>query len=255
MGEQFEQVDLSAASFRKVHLNGARFRMVDLSGVVLRDVSLAAASIDGSELDGLRIDGVEIAPLVEAELDRRYPGRAWRRASDPAELRTAWDAIQDSWAAAYERAAALPAGSVDVSVDGEWSFARTLRHLVFATDAWLGAIQGEQRAFHPWGEPFSELAEFVAEPLTDPAANPSYAEVRELRADRVARVRDFLAEVSPQRLAEEVEGPLWEDGRKLSVLRCLRVILNEECEHLRFADRDLAVLEAGGTGATLVTPV
>ena len=35
--------------------------------------------------------------------------------------------------------AAMPRETVDVSVDGEWSFAQTLRHLVFATDVWLGA--------------------------------------------------------------------------------------------------------------------
>jgi hypothetical protein len=40
------------------------------------------------------------------------------------------------------------------------------------------------------------------------------------------------------------EGPLWEGGERLTVLRCLRVILNEECEHLRFATRDLAAIEA-----------
>jgi DinB superfamily/Pentapeptide repeats (8 copies) len=247
MAESFDNADLTGARFRKVQLNEARFRMVDLSGVVMRDVSLAGAAIDGSEIDGLRIDGVEVAPLVEAELTRRYPARALRRASDPAELRTAWDAIERSWAAAVERAAALPAGSVDLSVEDEWSFAQTLRHLVFATDAWLGAIRGEQRSFHPWGEPFTQLTEFVDEPVTalgiDAAATPSYAEVLELRADRVGQMRDFLAGVSPERLAEEVEGPLWEYGRRLSVLRCLRVILNEECEHLRFAERDLAAIE------------
>lgn len=243
MPQEFDHVDLTGARFRKVRLNEARFRMVDFSGAQLRDVSLQGASIDGSEIDGLTIDGVEVAPLVEAELDRRYPARALRRASDPAELRVAWKAVEDSWAAMYERAGALPEGGVDVSVEGEWSFARTLRHLVFATDAWLGAIQGEQRAFHPWGEPFTELAEFVPEPLTDPTASPSYAEVLALRADQVARVRDFLATVTPEGLAEEVEGPLWEDGRHLSVLRCLRVILNEERDHLRYADRDLTLLE------------
>ncbi|HST65151.1 MAG TPA: DinB family protein [Mycobacteriales bacterium] len=253
MSEEFAHADLSGARFRKVQLTGARFRMVDLSGAVLRDVSLAGAAIDGSEIDGLRIDGVEIAPLVEAELTRRHPARSLRRASDPEQLRAAWDAIQQEWAAAVERAAALPAGSVDVSVEGEWSFARTLRHLVFATDAWLGAIEGRQRSFHPWGEPFSELTDFVAEPVTalgvDPAASPSYPEVLALRADRVGQVRDFLAGVSPQRLAEEVEGPLWEHGRRLSVLRCLWVILTEECEHLRFAERDLDAI-----AATTVTP-
>jgi hypothetical protein len=254
MPENFDHVDLTGARFRKVQLTGARFRMVDLSGAVLRDISLAGASIDGSELDGLRIDGVEVAPLIAAELTRRYPARALLpAATDPAGLRAAWAAIEDDWAPVYARAAALPAGSVDVSVEDEWSFAQTLRHLVFATDAWLGAVHGELRAFHPWGQAFTELAEFVDEPVTalgvDPDASPSYAEVLELRADRVARVRDFLAGVGPERPAEEVEGPLWEHGERLAVLRCLRVILNEECEHLRFADRDLAAIEARSPAA------
>lgn len=250
MPEDFEHVDLAGARFRKVRLNDARMRMVDLSGVVMRDVSLAGGSIDGSEIDGLRIDGVEVAPLIEAELDRRFPARALRRATDPAELRAAWAAIEQAWAAAYQRAAALPAGSVDVRVEDEWSFAQTVRHLIFATDGWLGAVQGTDRPFHPWGQPFSELPEFVERPVTelgiDPDATPSYDEVLAVRAERVARVRDFLAGVGPQRLAEEVEGPVWEGGERLTVLRCLRVILNEECEHLRFATRDLAVLEETG---------
>ncbi len=248
MPENFEHADLTGARFRKVQLNDARMRMVDLSGVVMRDVSLAGASIDGSEIDGLRIDGVDVAPLIEAELNRRFPARALRRANDPAELRAAWTAIEWAWAAAYARAAELPAGSVDVRVEDEWSFAQTVRHLIFATDAWLGAVQGVDRPFHPWGQPFSDLPEFIAQPVTDlgvdPDATPSYDEVLTVRAERVARVRVFLAGVGPEQLADEVEGPVWEGGEKLTVLRCLRVILNEECEHLRFAVRDLGVLEA-----------
>ena len=77
------------------------------------------------------------------------------------------------------------------------------------------------------------------------AATPSYAEVLDLRADRVARVREFLTEVSPERLTDEVAGPVWEGGERLSVFRCLRVIFNEECEHHRFAARDLDLIEAG----------
>jgi hypothetical protein len=246
-GAEFDHADLTGARFRKTHLNDARFRMVDLSGVDLRDVSLAGAAVWGSDIDGLRIDGVEIAPLVAAELDRRYPERAWRDATDPAGLRAAWTAIQDGWAATYGRVGTMPAGTVDVSVDGEWSFAQTLRHLVFATDGWLGAIRGEPMPFHPWGMPFSELEEFAgpsADLGIDPAATPSYEEVLALRADRVARVSGFLAEVTPERLAEEVVGPMWEDGRRLSVYRCLRVIFNEECEHRRFAERDLDTVAA-----------
>jgi hypothetical protein len=247
-GTEFTGADLTGARFRKVHLNDARFRMVDLSGVVMRDVSLSGASIDGAEIDGLLIDGVEVAPLIEAELMRREPARALRRASDPAGLQAAWTAIQQSWSAAYDRVAALPAGAVDVSVEEEWSFAQTLRHLVFATDAWLGAILGDDRPFHPWGLPFSDLTEFVGSPADlgiDPDATPSYADVLDLRADRVARVREFLRDVTPQRLSEDCAGPVWEGGERLSVLRCLRVILNEECEHLRFAQRDLDAVDAG----------
>ena len=222
-GARFDGADLTGARLRRVHLNDAEFRMVDLTGARLRDVSLSGAEIEG-EIDGLRVNGVEVAPLIEAELS------------------AAWVAIRQSWAAAYERVATMPAGTADVSVAGEWSFTETLRHLVFATDAWLGAVLGSERPFHPWGLAFTEVAEFVERPDElglDAAAAPTYAEVLELRASRAAQVADFLAEVTPERLAEDVEGPAWEHGRRLSVLRCVWVILNEECEHLRFALRDL----------------
>lgn len=249
---EFTGVDLTGARFRKVHLNGARFRMVDLSGVVMRDVELAGASIDGI-IDGLQVNGVEVAPLVEAELARRYPGRVLIRASDPAGLQAAWAAIERDWAAAYERVAAMPAGTVDVSVEEEWSFSQTLRHLVFATDAWLGAIRGEDRPYHPWGLPFTGLTDFSggsSDLGIDRGAAPSYTAVLDLRRDRVARVRGLLAWVTPERLAEERDGPVWEGDLRLSVLRCLRIILNEECEHLRYAERDLALIEAGAAQET-----
>jgi len=37
----------------------------------------------------LRVNGVDVAPLVEAELNRRFPGRADRRTGDPDGLRAA----------------------------------------------------------------------------------------------------------------------------------------------------------------------
>lgn len=247
-GAEFVHVDLTGARFRKVQLNDAVFRMVDLSGVVMRDISLAGAAIDGGEIDGLLINGVNVAPLVEAELTRREPARALRRAADPPGLRAAWTALERSWATSYDRATALPAGTVDISVAEEWSFAQTLRHLVFVTDAWLGAILGEERPFHPWGVPFTDLPEFLDETVDigiDTEATPSYAEVLDLRADRVARVRQLLSDVSPEGLAEECVGPVWERGERLSVRRCLWVVLAEECEHHRFAERDLDLIEAG----------
>ena len=81
---------------------------------------------------------MDVVPFVEAELNRRFPGRAARRAGDPDGLRAAWAVLERTWAETLARVAAMPAGTVDISVDGEWSFAQTLRHLVMATDTvWM----------------------------------------------------------------------------------------------------------------------
>src|SRR6476469_8445376 len=156
-----ESDDLHAATFVDKDLRGARFVRSDLSGAVMRGVDVDGADIDAPWLlDGggpLRVNGVDVVPFVEAELDRRFPGRADRRATDPAGLRSAWASLERTWMATVARAAAMPAGTVDVSVDGEWSFAQTLRHLIMATDTWLrGAILRIDRPFHPIGQPNSE---------------------------------------------------------------------------------------------------
>ncbi len=148
--------DLQKAEFRGVNLSGARFVESDLSGVVMRGVDIARADIDAPWLfeDGnvLLVNGVDVAPFVDAELNRRFPGRAERRAEDPDGLRAAWAALERTWAATLDRVAAMPAGTVDISVGGEWSFAQTLRHLVHATDMWLGrGILELEQPFHPLG--------------------------------------------------------------------------------------------------------
>src|SRR5215831_11114824 len=88
-GARFEQVDLTGAEFTAVDLSRARFRAVDLVGVVMRGVELRDVDIHG-ELRNVRVNGVDIAPLVEAELDRRYPDRATMRPTDAAGFREAW---------------------------------------------------------------------------------------------------------------------------------------------------------------------
>jgi hypothetical protein len=242
--------DLRGSEFIGVDLRGARFAEADLSGVVMRGVNAEGVDIDDPLLcDGgsyLRVNGVDVIPFVEAELNRRFPGRAARRAEDPDGLRAAWSAVERAWSATLARVAAMPAGTVDLPVGGEWSFAQTLRHLVLATDIWLGrAILQIEQPFHPIGllhagEDGIDVPVFTTVP-------PSYAEVLEVRAGRVAMVRDFLATITSDVLAEPRKNAN-DPGRPETVRSCLHVILREEWEHLRYAVRDLDAIEGERTG-------
>ena len=239
--------ELRGAEFVDVDLRGARFIGADLSGVVMRGVDVSGADIDAPWLphgDFLRINGVDVVPLVEAELDRRFPGRADRRAADPDGLRAAWAALERTWAATLERAAAMPAGTVDVSVGGEWSFAQTLRHLVLATDMWLGrAILEIEQPFHPLGLMDSGSEDEGSDMSIFTTIAPSYADVLEARAGRVAMVRDFLATVTADELDTTQQNPHNPEYPE-TTRSCLHVILEEEWEHHRFAVRDLDAIEA-----------
>jgi hypothetical protein len=240
--------DLQGAQFFGANLSGARFVGADLAGVVMRGVDVQGAEIDSPWLfDGghLHVNGIDVIPLVDAELNRRFPGRGDRRARDPDGLRAAWAALERAWAATLERAATMPAGTVDVSVGGEWSFAQTLRHLVFATDVWLRrAVLGIEQPYHPLGQTDASVKDdddvdraiFVT-------GIPAYADVLAARAERVAMVRDFLAGVTPAELAAQRQNP-WEPERNESVRSCLHVILEEEWEHHRYAVRDLDTIAA-----------
>ncbi|MGS0683972.1 DinB family protein [Nakamurella sp. GG22] len=240
--------DLQGAEFLAANLRGARFIRADLSGVVMRGVDLQEADIDAPWLfDGdsfLRINGVDVIGFVDAELNRRFPGRADRRAGDPAGLQSAWAALERTWAVTLERVAAMPAGTVDISVGGEWSFAQTLRHLVLATDAWLGrAVMEVEQPFHPLGQAGPEAAEDGMDLSIFVTGTPSYADVLDARAGRVAMVRDFLAAVTPEELATTRQNP-WAPAYPETTLSCLHVILEEEWEHHRYAVRDLDAIQA-----------
>src|SRR5215475_1603710 len=204
--------DLQEAEFAGANLRGARFVGSNLSGIVMRGVDVSGADIDSPWIfdDGasLYVDGVDVVPFVDAELNRRFPGRSDRRAGHPDGLRAAWARLERTWAATLERVAAMPAGTVDVSVGGEWSFAQTLRHLVMATDTWLGrAILGIEQPYHSLGQPDSSAAGDGLDMSIFTTVTPSYAEVLEVRAGRVAMVRDFLATTTPKLLAETRKNP------------------------------------------------
>jgi uncharacterized protein YjbI with pentapeptide repeats len=245
-GSRFERVDLSGAELRAVDLSGARFAGVDLSGAVMRGVELANVSIYG-ELLNVTVNGVDIAPLVDAELNRRYPDRAKMRPAGPAGFREAWDLLERLWGQTAERARRLPAELLHESVDGEWSFIETIRHLAFATDAWTRrAILGDPSPWDPLDLPWDEMPDTPGVPR-DRDVRPSLDVVLELRRDRMSTVRRVLEDLTDASLdahTEPVEGPGWPRPRSYPVRECLLVILNEEWEHRLYAERDLDALEA-----------
>ena len=138
----------------------------------------------------------------------------------------------------------MPAGTVDASIGGEWSFAQTLRHLIMATDTWLGrAILEIEQPFHPIGQPNAEYETDGNDMSVFSRRTPFYAEVLETRAGRVAMVRDFLASTTPDDLAAKRKNP-WASEYPETVLSSLHTILEEEWEHHRYAVRDLDAIEA-----------
>ncbi len=237
------------AEFVDANLRGARFVRTDLSGAVMRAVDVAGADVDAPWLlngeSSLLVNGVDVAPYVETELNRRFPGRAERRAEDPDALRAAWATLERTWAATLERVAAMPEETVDVSVDGEWSFAQTLRHLVMATDTWLrGAILEVDDPYHPIGQPNAEYETDGYDLSVFVTGTPPYPDVLDARAGRVTMVREFLATVTSDELAAPRRNP-WGPSYPETVRSCLHTILEEEWEHHRYAVRDLDAIEAG----------
>lgn len=240
--------DPGQPTFADTDLRGARFVRCDLSGAVLRAVHVDGLEVDAPWLleggQGLWVNGVDVAPFVAAELERRFPGLALSTASDPDGLRAAWTAAERAWAGAVERAAAMPPGSVEASVDGEWSLSQTLRHLVMATDIWLRrTVLGLDDALSPLGQPHDEYAQDGYDTSVFSWTDPSWAEVLQVRAERQRQVRALLDELTPEALEQTREHP-WAPGRELTVRHCVHTILHEEWEHLRFALRDLDALDA-----------
>jgi hypothetical protein len=244
-GSRFERVDLTGAEFRAVDLVNARFRGVDLSGVVMRGVELADVDLYG-EIQNVTINGVDIGPLVNAELDRRYPDRASMRPVDPAGFREAWNVVERLWGETIDRARRVDPQLLHESVDDEWSFIETLRHLVFATDCWIRrAILGDPSPWDRLDLPWDEMPDTLGVPR-DRDVRPSLDEILEVRGDRMSTVRaviDGLTDESLRGHTEPVEGPGWPEPRSYPVRECLLCILNEEWEHRLYAERDLDALD------------
>jgi uncharacterized damage-inducible protein DinB len=247
--EHDDTVTYRGARFEGTDFSGATFRDCDLRGVKVVDAWLVDTNISGL-IGNLTVNDVDVTAFVEAELDRRNPERARVRQMRTAdEYRATWDTLERLWSDTVERARRLPEHARHERVDDEWSFVETLRHLVFATDAWASrTILDDPTPYHRLGYPHSSYPPADAAALgVDLDARPSFDEVLEARTDRVAVVRRIVAGLTD----EELERPCTrspapgypEESRRVG--KCLQVVMTEECEHRRYAERDLAVLEAG----------
>ena len=242
----FDHVEMKGARFYVADLTGARFDQVDMSGVVMRGAELVNVDISG-EVWNLTINGVDVAPLINAELDRRQPDRVKMRPTDPAGFREAWDIVERLWDGTVARARRLEPELLHESVDGEWSFIQTLRHLVFATDSWIRrAILGDPRPWDPLDLPWDGMNDEPGIPR-DRDARPSLDEVLALRKDRMATMRQVLTDLTDEKLNSHtvaVTEPGWPRPESYPVRECLLCILNEEWHHRLYAERDLDVLES-----------
>ena len=244
MGYPSSMEDHRTERYDESDFTGTRFHGAILNEVVITDSWVEDVAISGV-VRSLTVNGVEVAAYVEAELDRRHPVRPLLRSDDIDGLRAGWSAVERTAAETLARARSLPPEVLDASVDGEWSYLETIRHLVMATDRWIsGPVLGEAEPFHRLGRPNDPLDE-VPDGVFDLDARPSLDEVvavRRGRQDRVAALLEELAD-DPAGLDREVPSP---NGGATTVRYCIQVVLREEWWHDQYATRDLAVLEAAG---------
>ena len=236
MPEEFEG-DLAGAVFWGADLNGARFRDVNLTDAKISHAWLVNVDIDAL-VDELVINGVDVTAYVN-ERDPWYPLRAMLRPSSPEGMRATWAALEDEWAKTIIRAQALPEGTLNESVNDEWTFVQTLRHLVFAMDKWFTATS-PRRTLPPDRVAEHRLRRLpVARPRSRPDAVLS--EVVAVRADRATRFRDYLASVATTDFKRPID--VLENGTN-SLQECIYTVFEEEFWHNRYAQRDLTQLEA-----------
>ncbi len=254
-GAHFERVNLRHASFSGVSFRDAKMRAVDLSGAEIRGALLHGVRIRGTELSDVDIsgelnnvivNGVDIAPLVERELNLRMPDRAKMHPEDVEGFKEAWVILARLWEDTIQRARSLPAEALHARVDGEWSFIETLRHLNFASAAWVGRmILGDPSPWHPLDLPWDEAPGWEGIPW-DRDARPTLEAVLAVRRNRHTMVGGVVESLTDEQLAARVSRPEpgWPRIEEFPFTECLRIVLNEEWEHRQYAERDLTALEA-----------
>ncbi|HKH05331.1 MAG TPA: DinB family protein [Acidimicrobiales bacterium] len=236
-------------------VSGRRFEEVDLSrtrvhGAFLADTKVTDAWVHSLDLSGkiesLVVNGVEVAGYVRDELERRHPELADLGSKDVPGMQRAWAKVQEIAADTLHTARALPPALLDESVDGEYSYLQTLRHLLFAADRWVtGPVLGEADQIHPLGYPYDSAPPAERASL-DMDARPTLDDVLEARAGRTELVEALVRDATDESLARVVDSP---NGGTTTVGDCIRVVIHEEWWHHRYANRDLAVLTSRANGS------
>ncbi|MEY4174599.1 MAG: hypothetical protein RI900_1764 [Actinomycetota bacterium] len=242
MAEQFEDRDLSDSVFWGVNLQRCLVRDADLSGTRFFHTLWSDVSVDGV-VDRLVVNGVDVTDYVNAH-DRWYPLRTQLEPATADSLRSAWAVLQGEWHSLLQRAGELGPQAVLQSVNGEWCLRDTLRHLLFAMDKWFSGPVLGAREFTSFGLP-NTGSQGGDWPGLEPAADPSFDEVLAARAEHAARFGAFIGSLDFAGLPETVE--VLENGTVPAVM-CFHVVLEEEFEHLRYALRDLDIIEAERSG-------
>lgn len=245
--------ELKGKSFFLADLAGARFRDCELVDVRFDDCVVHDVHLNG-DVDRLVVNDVDVTAYVEGELDRRYPERVPIRALRTAtalrvaEVRSIAEAVDRRWSELLARADRLPEPARQERVGGEWSITEALRHLTFCIDAWVSrTVLDQERPYHPLGFPAGGYPRDDAAAIgLDLDATPTYAEAKQAWESRAAVLRGALADLTDADLLRPCPrnpAPGYPE-EAVPVFRCLRVALNEHCEHGRYADRDLTVLES-----------
>lgn len=241
-----ESMNRSTASLpRAAHIEHTDLRAISFHHVRFIGLELVDVEITG-EIDNVTINGVDVGPLVEAELDRRMPDRKKMHPTTVEGFQDAWATLERLWAETEDRARALPPELLHERVRDEWSFIESLRHLGFASAAWVGRmVLGDPSPWHPLDLPWDEAPGWEGIPW-DREARPSLDEVLAVRRERQAMVRDVITALTPAQLEQTVTRtePGWPQLEDFPLAQCLFIVVNEEWHHRLYAERDLAALTA-----------
>jgi uncharacterized damage-inducible protein DinB len=204
----------------------------------MHNVWLTDVTVDGL-VDRLVINGVDVTDYVN-ERDPWQPLRGMLRPTDSSGMAATCAELERVWQELITEARLLGDEAVHASVDGEWSLAQTLRHLVFAIDKWFSLPLDGAEQFHPIGLPNTGSADQTW-PGMFREATPSFDEATAAFTDRWARFSQFAASLTDAELRREVH--VAENG-DVSIAECAYTIFEEAFEHRRYVLRDLATLGA-----------